>query len=164
MTVDVLGTANEWSKGACRSRNLRGRVAERSRDLEQARFEILDRLALAGEYRDDETQQHAWRIGRTCALLAQRLGFCDEEIELIRRAGPLHDIGKIGIPDAILLKPGKLTDAEFEQIKTHTTIGARILLGGGGPVLRLAERIALTHHERWDGQGYPKGLSDEEIP
>jgi putative two-component system response regulator len=143
---------------------LEDRVAERSRDLEQARFEILDRLALAGEYRDDETQQHAWRIGRTCALLAGRLGFAEEEVELIRRAGPLHDVGKIGIPDAILLKPGKLTDAEFEQIKTHTTIGARILLGSRGPVLRLAERIALTHHERWDGRGYPEGLSGEEIP
>jgi putative two-component system response regulator len=139
-------------------------VADRTRDLEQARLEILDRLALAAEYRDDDTQEHAWRIGRTCALLALELGLPDREVELIRRAAPLHDIGKIGIPDAILLKPGKLTDAEFDLIKTHTMIGAEILSGSRSPLLHLAERIALTHHERWDGSGYPRGLSGEEIP
>jgi putative two-component system response regulator len=144
--------------------NLEVEVAERTRDLEQARLEILERLALAAEYRDDDTQEHAWRIGRSCALLAVELGLPDAEVELIRRAAPLHDIGKIGIPDAILLKPGKLTDAEFEVMKTHTTIGAEILSGSHSPLLRLAERIALTHHERWDGRGYPGGLIGEEIP
>jgi response regulator RpfG family c-di-GMP phosphodiesterase len=144
--------------------NLEDEVADRTRDLEQARFEILDRLALAAEYRDDETQEHAWRIGRTCALLARAVGIPERKIELIRRAAPLHDIGKIGIPDVVLLKPGKLTDAEFEVIRAHTTIGAEILSGSRGPLLRLAERIALSHHERWDGQGYPCGLSGEDIP
>jgi putative two-component system response regulator len=139
-------------------------VAERTRDLEQARFEILDRLALAEEYRDDVTQEHARRIGRTCSLLARELGLPDENAELLRRAAPVHDVGKIGIPDAILLKPGKLDDAEFERIKTHTTIGAEILSGGSSPLLQTAERVALTHHERWDGQGYPRGLSGEQIP
>jgi putative two-component system response regulator len=143
---------------------LEDEVAERTRDLEQARLEILERLALAAEYRDDDTQEHAWRIGRTCALLALGVGLPDAEVELIRRAAPLHDIGKIGIPDAILLKPGKLTDGEFELIKTHTTIGAEILSGSRSPLLRLAERIALSHHERWDGRGYPGGLSGEQIP
>jgi putative two-component system response regulator len=143
---------------------LEDQVVERTRDLELARLEILDRLALAAEYRDDDTQQHAWRIGRTCALLALALGLPDPEVELIRRAAPLHDIGKIGIPDAILLKPGKLSDDEFELIKTHTTIGVEILSGSQSPLLRLAERIALTHHERWDGRGYPGGLAGEEIP
>jgi putative two-component system response regulator len=144
--------------------NLEGEVAERTRDLEQARLEILDRLALAAEYRDDDTQEHAWRLGRTCALLAIELGLPEQEVELLMRAAPLHDIGKIGIPDAILLKPGKLTTEEFERIKTHTTIGAEILSGSNSPLLRMAERIAIAHHERWDGGGYPFGLSGEEIP
>ncbi|MGH2853304.1 MAG: HD-GYP domain-containing protein [Solirubrobacteraceae bacterium] len=144
--------------------NLESEVAERTSDLEQARLEILDRLSLAAEYRDDDTQEHAWRLGRTSALLAVELGLPHGDIELLRRAAPLHDIGKIGIPDAILLKPGKLTAEEFEQIKTHTTIGAEILSGSRSLLLGMAERIALTHHERWDGAGYPRGLGGEEIP
>jgi putative two-component system response regulator len=144
--------------------NLEQQVAERTADLEHARLEILDRLALAAEYRDDHTQEHAWRLGRTCALLAQGIGLPDKEVELIYRAAPLHDIGKIGIPDAILLKPGMLTAEEFEQMKAHTTIGAQILSGSKSPLLVMAERIALTHHERWDGQGYPNALSATQIP
>ncbi len=144
--------------------NLEDEVAARTRALEGARLEILERLALAAEYRDDNTQEHAWRIGRTCLLLARRLHLPDREAELLGRASPLHDIGKIGIPDAILLKPGKLTDEEFETIKTHTTIGAQILSGSQSPLLRLAERLALCHHERWDGRGYPCGLSGDGIP
>jgi putative two-component system response regulator len=143
---------------------LEEQVSERTRDLEQARLEILDRLALAGEYRDDETQEHAWRIGRTSALLGVELGMPQREVDLIQRAAPLHDIGKIGIPDAILLKPGRLTEEEFETIKTHTTIGAQILSGSNSPVLTMAEQIALTHHERWHGGGYPRGLRGHEIP
>jgi putative two-component system response regulator len=144
--------------------NLEEEVAERTRDLEQARLEILERLALAAEYRDDDTQEHAWRIGRTCALLSHGLGLPNREVDLIRHAAPLHDIGKIGVPDAILLKPGKLTDEEFEQMKTHTTIGAEILSGSRSPLLRMAEVIALSHHERWEGGGYPAGLCGEQIP
>jgi HD-GYP domain-containing protein (c-di-GMP phosphodiesterase class II) len=125
---------------------------------------VLGRLALAAEYRDDETQQHAWRIGRSAVLIATELGVPDEEVELLGRAAPLHDIGKIGMPDAILLKPEKLSPAEFEQSKSHTTIGAGILSGSDSPLLRLAEQIALTHHEHWNGGGYPRGLSGERIP
>jgi putative two-component system response regulator len=139
-------------------------VAERTLDLEHARLEILERLALAAEYRDDATQEHAWRIGRTCFLLAVALGLPSGDAELVRRAAPLHDIGKIGVPDAVLLKPGKLTDEEFEQMKAHTAIGAEILSGSSSSLLRMAERIALTHHERWDGTGYPNGLARERIP
>jgi putative two-component system response regulator len=139
-------------------------VAERTRDLDHARLEMLQRLALAAEYRDDQTQEHAWRIGRICALLGLGLGIPDTEIELVARAAPLHDLGKIGIPDAILLKPGRLTDYEFSIIKTHTTIGAEILAGSRSPVLRLAERISLMHHERWDGRGYPAGVHGADIP
>lgn len=144
--------------------NLEDEVAERTRDLDQARLEILKHLALAAEFRDDDTQEHAWRIGRTSALLAIGLGLPDRELELIARAAPLHDIGKVGVPDAILLKPGKLTAAEYETIKTHTTIGAEILSGSRSPLLVMAEEIALTHHERWDGQGYPGGIRGEQIP
>jgi putative two-component system response regulator len=143
---------------------LKAEVAERTRDLDQARLEVLERLARATEYRDDDTQEHAWRIGRVSALLALELGRPDHEVQLIRRAAPLHDIGKIAIPDAILLKPGKLSDDEFEVIKTHTTIGGAILSGSPSRLLRLAEQIALTHHERWDGRGYPIGLTGEGIP
>lgn len=143
---------------------LEDEVAERTRDLEQARAEMLERLALAAEYRDDDTQEHAWRIGRICALLALKLGLAVEEAQLIGRAAPLHDLGKIGIADAILLKPGTLTEQEFDVIKTHAAIGSQILAGSRSPLLRLAEQIARTHHERWDGRGYPAGLRGEEIP
>ena len=144
--------------------NLEDKVAARTNDLERARLEILDRLALAAEYRDDATQEHARRIGRMSGLLAPRLDWPEHDVELIRRAAPLHDIGKIGIPDGILLKPGRLHADEFERIKAHTTIGAEILSGSASAVLRLAERVALSHHERWDGRGYPRGLAGEEIP
>jgi response regulator RpfG family c-di-GMP phosphodiesterase len=144
--------------------SLERQVADRTRELEQARLEVLVRLALAAEYRDDATQEHAWRIGRTCGLVAVEVGITGSQAELIRRAAPLHDIGKIGIPDAILLKPGRLTEQEFAAIQEHTTIGAEILSGSKSSLLRLAERIALSHHERWDGHGYPQGLRGEEIP
>ena len=144
--------------------NLERQVAERTRELEQARLEVLVRLALAAEYRDDDTQQHAWRIGRTCGLIATAVGLDEWQIDLIRRAAPLHDIGKIGIPDSVLLKPGRLTKREFEAIKMHTTIGAEILSGSQSVLLLLAERIALSHHERWGGGGYPHGQRGAEIP
>lgn len=139
------------------------RVRERTRDLEEARFDVLDRLALAAEYRDDDTQEHARRIGRTSGLIADGLGLGPETRELLVRAAPLHDVGKIGIPDSILLKPARLAPEEFEVIKTHAQIGADLLTGGRSPVLQLAREIALSHHERWDGTGYPNGLAGDLI-
>ncbi|HEV2814788.1 MAG TPA: HD domain-containing phosphohydrolase [Solirubrobacteraceae bacterium] len=132
--------------------------------LEEAQFETLSRLAAAAEYRDDDTGEHTRRVGDMAGLLAERLGLTAEEVRLIRLAAPLHDVGKIGIPDAILLKPGRLTEEEFEQIKGHATIGAEMLAGGAFPLLAAAEEIARTHHERWDGTGYPAGLAGEAIP
>jgi putative two-component system response regulator len=133
---------------------LEQKVRDRTRQLEQAQLEILQRLALAAEYRDDCTGQHTQRVGELAALLAAAIGLPLEEVELIRRASPLHDVGKIGIPDGILLKPSKLTAEEYSHIKTHTDIGRMILSGSKFPILQTAERIALYHHERWDGTGY----------
>jgi len=146
------------------NRVLEERVRERTQQLEEAHHEILERLAVAAEFRDDETGQHIKRVGHMSAVLARNLGLPQDQVELIERAAPLHDVGKIGIPDHILRKPGPLTPEEFEVIKAHAAIGARILSGGRFPLLRMAEEIALTHHERWDGTGYPQGLTGEAIP
>ncbi len=132
--------------------------------LEDAQHEVLHRLALAAEYRDDETGEHTKRVGELSARLAARMGLPEPEVDLLRLAAPLHDVGKVGIPDAILLKPGHLTAAEFEVIKGHAAIGAEMLAGRDFPLLEMAERIALTHHERWDGSGYPAGLAGDDIP
>lgn len=142
---------------------LEQRVEERTRELAQAQLEILKRLALAAEYRDDITGQHAERVGALSAVLAEELGLPREDVELIRLAAPLHDVGKIGIPDAILMKPGSLTPEEYAMMKTHTDVGARILSGSSFPILQMARTIAHSHHERWDGKGY-MGLSGEDIP
>ncbi len=144
--------------------HLEERVDERTAELEEARIEILERLALAAEYRDDDTGEHTKRVGRESARLAAALGLPDKQVEVIRRAAPLHDVGKIGIPDEILLKPGKLTPEEFEEMKTHTTIGAQILSGSRFPLLQMAEAIALNHHENWNGSGYPNGTRGTDIP
>jgi PAS domain S-box-containing protein len=139
-------------------------VAERTRELDAARAETLRQLAIAAEYRDDETYQHTERVGHVAAKLALGLGLPAGQVTLLRQAAPLHDVGKLAIPDCILLKPGKLTSDEFEVMKTHAALGARLLSSGSSPVLQMAAMIAATHHERWDGNGYPKGLSGEAIP
>ena len=144
--------------------NLQAKVRERTEALENAKVEILNRLARAAEYRDDITGRHAERVGIISALIAEALGDSLDDVELIRRAAPLHDVGKIAVPDSILMKPGPLTTEEFEVIKSHTTIGAEILSGSEFPVLQLAEVIAMAHHERWAGGGYPRGLQGEDIP
>ena len=139
-------------------------VRERTEELEESRLETLQRLAITAEYRDDATYQHTERVGRTAALIARHLGLPEEDVALIRRAAPLHDIGKVGIPDLILLKPGPLTPEEWELMKQHTEMGARILGEGTFPVLQTAQEITLNHHERWDGRGYPNGRAGEDIP
>ena len=133
-------------------------------ELEAARRESLIRLAVAAEYRDDGSHQHPQRVGRTAMALARVLGMDDGQAALIGQAAELHDVGKIAIPDSILLKPHKLADHEFERLKTHTTTGAAILGGGHSSLMAPAEQIALTHHERWDGSGYPNGLIADDIP
>jgi putative two-component system response regulator len=143
---------------------LEAKVRERTKALEEAQIEIVERLAVAAEFRDDNTGQHTQRVGQLSALVARQLGLPDSQVTLIRRAAPLHDVGKIGVPDAILLKSALLTDEEYALMRVHTTIGAQILSGSEFAILRTAEVIAACHHERWDGTGYPNGLAGEEIP
>ena len=143
---------------------LEEKVRARTHDLEEAEFEILQRLALAAEYRDDDTGEHTQRVGQLAQQFAAALGLPAAEAVLIGRAALLHDAGKIGIPDSILLKPGSLTAEELAHMRTHTTIGMRMLAGSRFPLLQMAAEIAQTHHERWDGGGYPRGLAGEAIP
>ena len=135
-----------------------------TREIESTRVEMIERLALAAEYRDDETHEHNRRVGALSARLATTIGLTPEDTGLLRRAAALHDIGKIGIPDALLFKPSGLTFSEVRVMRTHAAIGARILGGSRIPLLQLAETVALTHHERWDGSGYPNGLKGDNIP
>ncbi len=146
------------------NRDLEARVMERTRELDAAQIEILERLAGAAEFRDDNTGQHTHRVAVAAARLARAIGLGEPDIDLLMRAAPLHDVGKIGIPDRVLLKPGALAPEESEIMRKHTTIGAVILRGGRSDLIRMAEEIALSHHERWDGAGYPEGRAGDEIP
>lgn len=139
-------------------------VRERTALLRLREEEVALRLITAAEHRDAETGAHIRRIGLYSEIIALARGWDEGSAEELRLAAPMHDVGKIGIPDHILLKPGSLTSREFSVIERHTTMGASILAGSRIPMLRLARQIALTHHERWDGGGYPAGLQGEEIP
>jgi putative two-component system response regulator len=147
-----------------RGETLQDQVVERTHTIDRAQLEMIDRLSRAVEFRDDVTGHHTQRVGEHAAQLALALGLPESASTLIRQAAPLHDVGKIGIPDQILLKPGPLTPAEYDLVKTHTTIGATILTGSPFRLLQHAEEIARSHHERWDGTGYPLGLVGEVIP
>lgn len=140
------------------------KVNERGQKLREAQEEILNRLAAATEYRDDDTGRHVQRVSRLSAQLSDRLGREKRKTALLRKAAALHDVGKVGIPDEILLKEGPLTDEEYGTMKQHTVIGARLLEDGNSDVVRLAKTVAQSHHERWDGEGYPRGLQGDEIP
>jgi len=143
---------------------LERRVRERTEELSQSRLDIVRRLGRASEYRDNETGQHILRMSHASALLARHLGWGPAACDLMLNASPMHDVGKIGIPDGILLKPGPLTPSEREVMQTHTRIGADILSGSGTDLLEMATDIALAHHEKWDGSGYPRGLAGTAIP
>lgn len=168
------------------SEMLESAVRQRTRELETSRQDVIHCLARAAEFRDTDTGQHVIRVGRYCRVIGEVLGLDRGNLELLEQAAKLHDIGKIGIPDAILLKPGKLTadqieamqkhsnfgkkiiegiaNSELDQLRQHVEIGSTILHAGRSPLLQLAMKIALTHHERWDGTGYPLGLAGEDIP
>ena len=146
------------------TQRLEERVREQTVSIRRAHEETILRLVAASMYRDEETGAHIERVGLYSELLAEAIGWPQSEVDNIRMAAPMHDVGKIGIPDAILQKPGKLTETEYEVMMTHTTIGAKMLADSDSPMLRMACQIALCHHERWDGTGYPRGLSDSSIP
>jgi response regulator RpfG family c-di-GMP phosphodiesterase len=156
-------TRERW-RVAFENHLLEEKVRERTAELHETQLEVVRRLALAAESRDEETGEHIDRMSGLCYRLGRAVGMSQERAELLRHASLLHDVGKIGIPDRILLKPGKLDADEWEIMKAHTEIGASILTGSSSPMLQLAERIALTHHERWDGSGYPAGLASDAIP
>lgn len=139
-------------------------VQRRTVDLNESRIDLLHRLALAAEYRDDNTYEHTERVGRNAALIARELALPEKTVALIRHAAPLHDIGKLGVSDSILLKPDRLTVDERQRMQEHTTIGARILGHPKFAVVQMAQSIALNHHEHWDGNGYPRGLRGTEVP
>ena len=146
------------------SEELKELVKQRTHELLETRLEIIRRLGRAAEYRDNETGMHIMRMSHMTRLLALAHGLNEARAELLFQASPMHDVGKIGIPDRILLKPGKLTPDEWEIIKRHTTIGAEIIGDHGSDLMALARILALRHHERWDGSGYPGGLKQAEIP
>ena len=168
------------------SEELEEAVRRRTAELESSRLDVIHCLARAAEFRDDDTGQHIVRVGRYARVIAAQLGFSRRDLDILEPAAQLHDVGKIGIPDSILLKSGKLTPEEYEMmqkhcgfgnrivhkvpdgdavmLRRHTDIGARIIDASSSPILEMARRIALTHHERWDGNGYPLGLSREDIP
>jgi putative two-component system response regulator len=146
------------------NRELEEEVQERTREVRAREEEVVLRLISAMGYRDNETGTHTKRIGLYAAALAQELGWDASDVEDIKLAAPMHDVGKIGIPDTILLKPGSLTSEEFLIMKRHTEIGAKILEGSLAPMIQMAKDIALSHHERWDGSGYPHGLANDHIP
>ena len=139
-------------------------VRARTEALRRTRLQIVQRLGRAAEYRDEETGSHILRMSHSCALLARAIGWSEADCDLILNASPMHDIGKIGIPDAILLKPGKFEPPEWEIMKTHAAIGGKLLEGDDSTLICMAREIALTHHEKWDGSGYPNGLAGEAIP
>ncbi|OYT70060.1 MAG: two-component system response regulator [Chloracidobacterium sp. CP2_5A] len=146
------------------NRILEEKVRERTHQLRETQLEIVRRLGRAAEYRDNVTGMHVIRMSHYCAELARAIGWEEEACEMLLHASPMHDIGKIGIPDRILLKEGKLTDEEWEVMKSHAAIGAELLSGSTSPLMQMAMEIALSHHEKWDGSGYPRGLKGENIP
>ncbi|MGB9712935.1 MAG: HD domain-containing phosphohydrolase [Dissulfurimicrobium hydrothermale] len=145
-------------------KNLEAEVREKTAQLIDLSRELVHRLTVVAEYRDTDTSGHISRIGLFSVMISETLEMPADFIEKIGLASALHDIGKVAIPDSILLKKGPLTREEFEVMKTHTTLGARMLKDSKQPVIQMAECIALNHHERWDGTGYPNGLRGEEIP
>lgn len=146
------------------TRDLEKQVRSRTAAVLRAHEETIHLLVQASIHRDSETGSHIKRVGLYSARLAMAAGLDQSEVDLIRLAAPMHDVGKIGIPDSVLRKPGALTEDERRVMETHTTMGADMLSGSDSPVLRKAEEIALCHHERWDGQGYPRGIAGESIP
>jgi response regulator RpfG family c-di-GMP phosphodiesterase len=159
-----VGEARERRWVARYSERLEAEVRERTAELRETQLEVVERLAKAAESRDNDTGEHIERMSALCERLGLEVGMTPDEAEMLRYAAILHDIGKISVPDRVLLKPGKLSPEERDVMETHAMIGSRLLADSRSPLLRTAEEIARTHHERWDGRGYPAGLAGTEIP
>ncbi len=156
--------ADEVGRLARRFMTMAEAVQARELRLKQANLETIQRLVIAAEYKDRATGGHIRRMSEISGLLARHLGLSEEEVALVRTASPMHDVGKLGVPDAILLKPGGLSPSEWNIVRRHTVIGAGILAGSDSPLLQAGEIVALSHHEWWNGEGYPNGMSGEDIP
>ena len=161
---DTLAARDQAELLRVRTTELEELVTARTQDLEEHHYEAFERLAVISEYRDPDSGEHSSRVGELAAELAIQLGEDRAWAEELRLAGRLHDVGKVGVPDAILQKPGPLTEKEFDVMKTHTTIGATVFSGSKSMLIQLAAEVALSHHEHWDGSGYPAGLKGEDIP
>lgn len=161
---NLLSLHSAYQKLEFRNQSLEEMVEQRTHKLWETQLEVVQKLGRAAEYRDNETGAHILRMSHTSALLAKSMGCRDDFAKLILYASPMHDIGKIAIPDHILLKPGKLTPGEWEIMKSHTTIGASILQGSHSGLMKLASEISMHHHEKWDGSGYPDGMEKDAIP
>ena len=144
--------------------HLKNLVEEKTEDIKETQLAIIHRLGRAAEFKDNETGLHVIRMAKYARLLANAYGMNSDQVELLYQAAPMHDIGKIGIPDEVLLKPGSLDGPEWEIMKRHSEFGAQIIGDHASPLLRVAKQVALYHHEKWDGSGYPHGLSGEKIP
>jgi CHASE2 domain-containing sensor protein len=164
VTASYLTERRERRRVALHNAVLEQAVRERTAELHDTQLEVVRRLAHAAEWRDEDTGAHVERIGILCERLALAAGFSATDAETLRHAAVLHDVGKIGVPDRVLLKPDRLDEEEWEIMKTHTEIGASMLADSPSPLVQLGEEIARTHHERWNGTGYPAGLRGEEIP
>jgi len=160
----VLARVRTHLKLYDQNRVLEDLVRERTRELNESRLEIIRRLGLAAEYKDNETGMHVIRISCYCKVMAKGIGMSKEDVDLLLSASPMHDIGKIGVPDNILRKPGRLDLDERAIMEQHSEIGARIIGEHDNPLLKMARVVALTHHEKWNGKGYPNGLKGENIP
>lgn len=161
---NTLLTRMYYSRQVMRADLLESEVAKRTAEIRETQFELVQRLGVAGELRDNETGAHVKRMSHVCALLARKRGLGEQFSELLLHASTMHDVGKIGIPDHILLKPGKLNPQEWEIMRRHPHIGARIIGNHPAKLLSLARECALYHHEKWDGSGYPEGMSGDRIP
>lgn len=162
--ANVLGAHLHQQEVSRRAEILEGMVRERTLELADTRLDIIRRLGRAAEWRDNETGLHIIRMSKMSQILGLKAGLSEKIAEKLLNASAMHDIGKIGIPDAVLLKPGKLDGKEWEIMKTHAQMGADLLDGSSSPLMVMARDIALTHHEKWDGSGYPNGLAGEAIP
>lgn len=161
---NMLNVRSAYNQKRRMNEVLEDKVTERTAEVVDAQYEIIRRLARAGEYRDNETGMHVLRVGKGSQILARALGHNDRFSELVMHASTMHDVGKIGVPDRVLLKPGRLNQDEWGYMRAHSEIGAKILDGHSADIMKIAKTIAATHHEKFDGSGYPNGMAGESIP